>query len=941
MRFGKRLLAALALCLITVASAAAQQAGTITGRVTDTETGAALGNASIEVVSPGGRVVATGVTDAQGNYRIGNVPAGTYSLVFMLVGYQTTRVPDVRVTPGESAMAGASMASAAFILNPVVISASKRQEKALDAPASVSVVGREEIERRPAVTPVDHLRNRPGVDIVTYGIQSTGVVVRGFNNIFSGSLHTLTDHRIASVPSLRVNLMHFLPTTNEDVERMEIVLGPGSALYGPNTANGVLHIMTKSPLTNTGTTLSLTGGERSLMHVSGRTAHKLSDAFGIKLSGQYLQANEWEYTDPIELAERAKFDNTTGPLSGAFFRSDMIRALGVAPAEVDRRIALIGKRDYDVKRFGGEARADWSFADRGTAVFTAGLNNIGAGIELTGLGAGQAKDWKYSYYQARATYGRLFGQVYLNASDAGDTYLLRNGFPISDKSRLTVAELQHGIALGTRQNFTYGLDFQKIDPRTGGTINGRYEDEDQTTQTGAYLQSETALSSKFDLVLAGRYDDHTGIPDALFSPRAALVFKPATDHAFRATFNRSYSTQTSLNQFLDIESSATSTTAAQLGYSLRVQGTGKNGFSFTQPAGGFLMRSPFTRDPSGNPVPATLVPANAPAFFQAALETVRLGAAARGAPIDPNVLRALQTIPAASLAPIGTVFLPVTGGDPRPLSELQIPDVAPIRESQTQSIEFGYKGILGARLLLAADVWFEKRSNLTTPLTQLTPLVLINGPQLAPVIVQRLVSQGFTVAQASAVAGALVPQLASIPVGVISSADVSSTGAQLLFTYYNVDDEVNVNGVDLAATALLSDAWSLTANTSFVNKDLFTTDRGETVTLNAPKRKGSLAVAYVNNQRGLTGEFRARYNDQFPVRSGVYNGTKCIGGKELGAEDCIDSYTLLDLNVGYRLPVRGASIQAMITNLLDEDYRSFPGVPNIGRMALLRLRFDF
>ena len=940
MRLGQRLFTALALCLATAASAAAQQAGTITGRVTDTETGSPLVGVNVEVVSAANRVVATALSDQQGNFRVANVPSGTYTVQFKLVGYSTSSIPEVRVTAGETAMVGTTLSTSAFQLNPVVISASKRTEKAIEAPAAVAVVGKEEIERRPTVTPVDHLRNRAGVDIVTYGVQSTAVVTRGFGNVFSGSLHTLTDHRIASVPSLRVNLMHFLPTTNEDIERIEVVLGPGSALYGPNTSNGVMHIMTQSPLTSQGTSLSVTGGERSLLHLSGRTAHKLTDAFGIKLSGQYLQANEWEYTDSVELAERRKFDNQTGPLSGAFFRQDMIRATGLSTAEVDRRIGLIGNRDFDVKRFSGEARADWNFADNGTAVFSAGLTNIGAGIELTGLGAGQAKDWTYSYYQARANYGRLFGQVYLNASDAGDTYLLRNGFPITDKSRLTVAELQHGLSVWSgRQNFTYGVDYQKIDPRTGGTINGRYENDDETTQIGAYLQSETALSSKFDLVLAGRYDDHSGIPDGLFSPRAGIVFKPATDHAFRATYNKSYSTPTSLNQFLDIASSAPSTSAAQLGYSLRVQGTGTTGFRFRQ-TGGFQMRSPFTPAAAGGP--ATLVPANAAAYFQAALQVVAAQAAARGQAIPQSVLTALAGTPAASLATVGTMFLPVTGGDPRPISELVINDVPPIRESENEAIEFGYKGILGGRLLLAADVWFENRSGFTTPLTQLTPLLLMNGQALGAVIAQRLIAAGFPAAQAQATAASLAPGLASVPVGVISSADVSATGAQLLFSYTNVDDEFSVNGVDLAATALLSDVWSVGATASFVNKDVFTTDRGESVTLNAPKRKGSATLAYANTRIGLTGEFRARYNDEFPVRSGVYNGTLCIGGKELGAEPCVDSYTLLDFNIGYKIPgVRGASIHAMINNLLDEDYRSFPGVPSIGRMALLRLKYDF
>ena len=56
----------------------------------------------------------------------------------------------------------------------------------------------------------------------------------------------LTDNRISKSPSLRLNAYNFIPITNDDIERIELVFGPGSALYGPNCANGVMHIITRS-----------------------------------------------------------------------------------------------------------------------------------------------------------------------------------------------------------------------------------------------------------------------------------------------------------------------------------------------------------------------------------------------------------------------------------------------------------------------------------------------------------------------------------------------------------------------------------------------------------------------------------------------------------------------------------------------------------------------
>src|SRR5690606_5513846 len=95
-----------------------------------------------------------------------------------------------------------------------------------------------------------------------------------------------------------------------------------------------------------------------------------------------------------------------------------------------------------------------------------------------------------------------------------------------------------------------------------------------------------------------------------------------------------------------------------------------------------------------------------------------------------------------------------------------------------------------------------------------------------------------------AVDGTCPRGLATIPLGVISSADVNANGPQLLMTYYNVDDQLDVYGLDLAATALLSDSWSLTGTLSLVNDNVFVTEKGEEVTLNAPKTKAAVALQY-------------------------------------------------------------------------------------------------
>jgi iron complex outermembrane receptor protein len=856
MRLG-RLLFAVALLFSTFMPIAAQQAGTISGRVTDADGGAGLAGASVQAKTASGRVVATGLTDQEGNYRLQNVPAGSYSLVFMHLGYQTQLLNDIRVTTGDNTMAGATLATAAFALNPVVVTASIRQEKALEAPASVSVVSEEQIAERPAVTPIDHLRLTPGVDVISSGVQSTNVVVRGFNNIFSGALHTLTDYRVAGVPSLRVNFMHFIPQTNEDISRMEVVLGPASALYGPNTANGVLHILTKSPLDEPGSTVSIAGGERSLFQGSFRTAHKLSEKFGFKVSGQYVQAQEWLYRDAGEDSIKAALAS-----SPALFPPTM------SAEEKALRGGRIAARDFDIKRWSGDVRADWRPSSQFTGVLSGGITNDNS-IELTGIGAGQAVDWKYSYAQARANYRNWFAQAYVNMSDAGETFLLRNGAPITDRSRVYVGQLQHQANLGTRQSFTYGADYIATTPVTEGTINGLREDNDNYNEFGAYLQSQTQIHRMLDLVLAGRYDKHSELSDPVFSPRAGLVFKPKEDHNFRVTYNRAFSTPTSLNLFLDIDGGPLGA-LGPLGFRAHAQAPGSGGINLHAPDGSLQIRTPFAGSPADFNAQRQLRNISLAGIYDLQVEAIRRASAAvSGNPLLVGFLQSLKADPTFNTA-LSLVLLDPLTSKAIPFSATGVSDVPGIEESTTSTFEVGYKGIIGGRLLLSADAWWSKHKNFTSPLITATPLVQINPGQLVPFLTTRL-----TPLVGAQTAAAIAQGMARLPGGVVSSAEANTLGADMIVTYRNFGS-VDISGVDLAASALLSDTWQVGVTASFISDDFFRLPLGArdttVVALNAPKMKGGANITYRNLARGLNAEMRVRYTDEFPANSAGYVG---------------------------------------------------------------------
>ena len=949
-------------CLAVSARPTLAQGGVISGKVSTSN--GPLSGVRVQALTAGGQMAASVLSREDGMYRIGNVAAGTYSIVATRIGYRLERIAGVSVTAGGNTTTDITMKEIATELNPVVTTVSRRPEKALAAPASIAVVDTREIQERTAVTVADHVRGVPGVDVNQGGIAQSNVVARGFNNAFSGSILMLQDYRFAGVPSLRVNVPFLMTGTNEDVERVEVLLGPASALYGPNSANGVLHIITKSPFTSQGTTLTIDGGERSLFRGAIRHAGLVTPKVGYKLSGEYFTANDWSSSSARD---------TLGARLPNFDPGEP----DVFPAQAPGgRAGQANIRDFDLRRFTSEARVDVRPSDNSEFVTTLGYTKIGSGLELTGAnGTSQIKNWSYRNVQQRARIGRLFGQVFANLSNAGNddslstagTFLLRSGQPIVDKSRVFAAQLQHGLSLGKKQDFVYGLDWIKTNPRSGGTINGRNEDIDDVTEVGGYVQSTTNLMSKLDLIAALRIDHNSLIDGYQTSPRLAAVFKPTETQNIRFTYNRAFSTPANFSYFLDLIQARD---IGRSGYNIRALGNPpKSGWSFNRSCGsangGLCMKSRFsgTNDwlPSSSAgVYRGVIQGLSPNLI--ALLSQSLGPQLATALV--NGLKALQPTDAQVGSRIA--FLNLATDPSKDVKSGQLKDIGALDASYNKTYEVGYKGILGNRLRLAVDGWVQKRGDVGNPAGLATPNVFFNGPQLGaflgPNRAQILIGAGVPAPQAIAAAAQIAPQIAtaaaSLPVGIVQfNSNTFANGTDLYATYTSsTNQEITVKGVDMAVDYVANDYVSIAGTYSWVSDLLFNdivSSNASALTLNAPDGKASLTMKIRDEPKKYGMELRWRYMRAYPVNSGVYASGSDINGRPIRFQrpgsttfyiyDGVPTSNLFDVGFNYRLPFGSQEVLWSIngTNVLDRKLRTFPGSPQIGRMFVTRLQYQF
>jgi outer membrane receptor for ferrienterochelin and colicins len=919
------------------------QTGTISGRVTERVSGEPLPGATINATRAGGGGAASTKSLADGAYRLTNLAAGTYIVYVTARIGLAPRTDSAVVRAGQTTTLDLVLSPIARQLEQVVTTATggAQPERIQDSPNPISVVTASQIAERPSATVVDHLKSVPGLSISTGGIAQANIVSRGFNNAFSTQMLMLQDYRYAGVPSLRVNVPLLATGTNEDIDRIEVLQGPAAAIYGPNSGNGVLHIITKSPFQSAGTTVTLDGGERSMLRASLRNAGIFADdKLAYKVSGEYLTATDFKYIDPNEPTVYPSDDTRIPP---------------------ERRGQPV-THDFDLRKYAGEARLDYHPTENTQLISTAGYSLIGSAREITTtFGAAQVKDWSYTNLQERLHYKQLFAQVFYDKSNSGNssgtdpngTYYLRTGIPVVDRSSILAGQIQQGMQYG-RTRAVIGGEYLATRPQTEGTIDGRNESRDDINEYGGYVQTTTSLLPKLDFLAAARVDANSRIKGSQLSPRAALIFKPDSNNTFRVTFNRAYSSPTSFSFFLDQFSGQTPAP----GLPVQIIGNPpKEGWSFARScpggAGGNLcMRSPY--------IPGALAPASAAAAFPGLMAA--LPSIVKGLPLSSIGSEAARQQLLGLLTQIGPILRGLRPTDTQLSTALfdlntKTPvagatDYAPLSADFSNTWEAGYKGFLGNRLSFSVDAWFQKRP--ADPTAQIiNPGVLFANPLALAGFLGNGIAQGLIAAgQSPAVAGAtaqaaaaaLTPLIAALPVGATAFTNSLYDQPYLVFSYQKATGSINVNGVDLAADILLDRGWSVAATYSNLSKNVFPDAPGATalnpLTANAAKNRATTTIRYENQVHAWSAEVRGRYTDAFPVNSGVFNSYGLPAGSVRYPPVPVNA--LLDAGFSWVLPMKGSPRWSLnATNLLDNKVATFVGVPAIGRMILTRVQYQY
>jgi iron complex outermembrane receptor protein len=484
------------------------------------------------------------------------VPAGQHIIEFRSIGFAPYRAP-VSVAPGRTFTVNATLEANAIRLSDMIVSsASRAPERITEAPAAITVVPPDLIR---AMAPTGQaplaLATVPGVDVVQSGINDFNVNARGFNSSLTRRVLVLEDGRDVAIAFLGSQEWSAMALSLDDYSRIEMVRGPGSALYGANAFSGVLALTSKTAREAAGARITAAIGELATRRIDGRYAGVFGgERFGYKLGLGYSTSDTWSRSrtaiDSLDIVREYE------PVTDSVVKKSREARPLIGQAVQPGTLTAIGDRTPVSSAF-ASARFDYYAPSGGLGTFEGGLSDLRNETFVTGLGrvqaAGVLRPWGRAAWSSKRFNVLTW---YTGRQTREPQWSLPSGVFFLEHSSIVHGEAQYNNLLpkdlGT---WIVGVSARSTHMNTSETLIAPANDHRDDALYSSYGQVELRFNPRLKLVAATRWDDGD-LFDPQFSPKAAVVFSPSKNSSFRASVNKAFQTPNYSEFFLNANAAA-------------------------------------------------------------------------------------------------------------------------------------------------------------------------------------------------------------------------------------------------------------------------------------------------------------------------------------------------------------------------------------------------
>jgi len=401
------------------------------------------------------------------------------------------------------------------LMNVEVTSVSRHEESLRDAAAAIAVVSREALRRSGASNIPDALRLIPGMHVGEQTASSWTVSSRGFSSITSEKLLVLSDTRSVYTPLFSGVMWDVQDYLLEDIDRIEVIRGPGAALWGSNAVNGVINITTRSARDTHGALLEAGAGTFDRGWLEGRYGGETAGGVHYRVFGKYLERNGTDHlvTDSDDdwhlghVGFRTDWDGSqrdSFTVQGDAYSGDVGK---LVPSTT-----IIGRDnptgELDSKLSGGNVLARWRHQ-----------TDDGSDLQLR------------AYYD----YTRRDDPSYLDTLNTFDV------------------DLQQRFAASARQEILWGANYRLTSNRnvSGGVFAVDPEGSTDNLYSG-FIQDQIALAETVHLTLGTKLE-HNDFSGFEVQPSIRIAWSPTDTQALWSAISRAVRVPTRLERDIAIE----------------------------------------------------------------------------------------------------------------------------------------------------------------------------------------------------------------------------------------------------------------------------------------------------------------------------------------------------------------------------------------------------
>ncbi len=295
--------------LVSGAGAAhAQHGSAVTGVVLDGK-GVPVSEASVGIPS----LTRFATSDSAGRFRLTSIGQGSYLVEARAIGYQPAR-QSVTVVPGDSASLEFRLKPAAVTLPEMVVSTSREQETAATTPLSVSVIQERDIREIRGHHPSELINRAPGVYVSDFGGEGHATAIR--QPITTKALYAYLEDGVPIRSTGFFNHNALYEINIPQAGRLEVIKGPGTAVYGSDAVGGVVNSFTREPSAHPEAELFVEGGSSTYLRGLGSASNSFGPS-GIRLDLNLTRSDGWRNDTP--------YDRQSGTLRWDYHLSDHAR----------------------------------------------------------------------------------------------------------------------------------------------------------------------------------------------------------------------------------------------------------------------------------------------------------------------------------------------------------------------------------------------------------------------------------------------------------------------------------------------------------------------------------------------------------------------------------------------------------------------------------------